>query len=171
MLGAAHQRDVCSACYNDISAALRSVMTMSGFEVFGVWQGHIWQEGFASGELTADLYDDVQPAMTAWASAGLKTYIYSSGSRQAQRDLFGHTKAGDLRGLLSGFFDTSSGAKACHCSSKLLHLAKEHLSRKSLTSCHQCICNECAYSCYTWQITHYCYIMACCFYETSVAAV
>lgn len=74
-------------------------------------QGHIWQEGFASGELTADLYDDVQPAMAAWVSQGLKTYIYSSGSRQAQKNLFTYTQAGDLRGLLSGFFDTTSGVK------------------------------------------------------------
>lgn len=89
-----------------------------------MWQGHIWQVGFASGELTADLYEDVQPAMTGWASAGLKTYIYSSGSRQAQRNLFGYTKAGDLRDLLSGFFDTSSGPKVCDCCQTLLHLAK-----------------------------------------------
>lgn len=31
--------------------------------------------------------------------------------RAAQRDLFGHTAAGDLRHHLSGFFDTTSGAK------------------------------------------------------------
>ncbi len=79
-------------------------------------QGHIWQEGFASGELTADLFPDVQPAMAAWISQGLKTYIYSSGSRQAQKNLFGYTSMGDLRGLLSGFFDTASGAKVGHYS-------------------------------------------------------
>ncbi len=49
--------------------------------------------------------------MAAWVSQGLKTYIYSSGSRQAQKNLFAYTSMGDLRGLLSGFFDTSSGAK------------------------------------------------------------
>lgn len=79
-------------------------------------QGRIWQEGFANGELTADLYEDVQPAMAAWVSRGLKIYIYSSGSRQAQRNLFGHTKNGDLREYLSGFFDTSSGSKVHGCS-------------------------------------------------------
>lgn len=79
-------------------------------------QGHIWQDGFATGELTADMYQDVQPAMAAWVSQGLKTYIYSSGSREAQRNLFGHTKDGDLRGLISGFFDTKSGSKVCDCS-------------------------------------------------------
>ncbi|KFM23338.1 putative bifunctional methylthioribulose-1-phosphate dehydratase/enolase-phosphatase E1 [Auxenochlorella protothecoides] len=74
-------------------------------------QGHIWTEGFATGELTCPLFPDVAPALRRWAGAGIKLYIYSSGSRQAQRDLFGHTADGDLRPLLSGFFDTSSGAK------------------------------------------------------------
>lgn len=74
-------------------------------------QGHIWEEGFAKGDLKAELYEDVQPALASWVSKGLKTYIYSSGSRQAQKNLFAHTKSGDLRHLISGFFDTTSGLK------------------------------------------------------------
>lgn len=74
-------------------------------------QGHVWEEGFANGDLKADLYPDVQPALASWVSRGLKTYIYSSGSRQAQKNLFAHTETGDLRPLLSGFFDTTSGLK------------------------------------------------------------
>ena len=74
-------------------------------------QGDIWAGGFASGALVADLYRDVPDALAEWRARGVKTYIYSSGSRRAQRDLFGHTAAGDLRPYLSGFFDTSSGAK------------------------------------------------------------
>jgi methylthioribulose 1-phosphate dehydratase/enolase-phosphatase E1 len=38
-------------------------------------------------------------------------YIYSSGSRQAQRLIFGHSDCGDLRPLLSGYFDTNVGGK------------------------------------------------------------
>lgn len=74
-------------------------------------QGCIWTHGFASGELTAPLYPDVAPALAAWAAAGVKVYIYSSGSRRAQRDLFGHSTAGDVRNHVSAFFDTTSGAK------------------------------------------------------------
>lgn len=74
-------------------------------------QGHIWHQGFASGELKAELFRDVPDALAEWRNAGIKTYIYSSGSRQAQRDLFGHTTAGDLRPYLCGFFDTTSGPK------------------------------------------------------------
>lgn len=38
-----------------------------------------------------------------------QVYIYSSGSRLAQRLLFGNTSYGDLRKYLSGFFDTVVG--------------------------------------------------------------
>jgi methylthioribulose 1-phosphate dehydratase / enolase-phosphatase E1 len=74
-------------------------------------QGHIWREGFTSGQLRAELFRDVPDALATWRSQGIKTYIYSSGSRQAQRDLFAHTQVGDLRPYLSGFFDTTSGVK------------------------------------------------------------
>jgi len=74
-------------------------------------QGHIWTQGFSSGELKAPLFDDVPSNIVSWYRQGIKTYIYSSGSRQAQKDLFGHTTVGDLRPYLQGFFDTSSGPK------------------------------------------------------------
>lgn len=74
-------------------------------------QGCIWTDGFRSGALAAPLYTDVPDALAAWRARGVKSYIYSSGSRRAQRDLFGASTAGDLRPYLSGFFDTTSGAK------------------------------------------------------------
>jgi enolase-phosphatase E1 len=37
--------------------------------------------------------------------------VFSSGSVQAQRLLFGHSDAGDLTPLFSGFYDTRIGAK------------------------------------------------------------
>lgn len=74
-------------------------------------QGHIWAGGFARGELKGELFRDVPDALAQWRSACIKTYIYSSGSRGAQRDLLGRTTVGDLRPYLSGFFDTTSGPK------------------------------------------------------------
>jgi methylthioribulose 1-phosphate dehydratase/enolase-phosphatase E1 len=76
-------------------------------------QGHIWAGGFARGELKGELFADVPDALALWRRAGLKTYIYSSGSRAAQKDLLGCTTAGDLRPYLSAFFDTTSGPKVC----------------------------------------------------------
>ena len=74
-------------------------------------QGLIWGEGFATGALRGELYADVAPALRAWHAAGVRLYVYSSGSVAAQRLLFRHTQEGDLAGLFSGFFDTRVGAK------------------------------------------------------------
>ena len=74
-------------------------------------QGLIWELGYRSGELTSEIFDDVGPALERWRGAGLRVAIYSSGSVLAQRLLFGHTPAGDLTPLFSGFFDTAVGPK------------------------------------------------------------
>jgi len=74
-------------------------------------QGLIWRSGFESGELRAHVYDDVPPALEAWRGAGIDVRIYSSGSVAAQVLFFGHTVAGDLRPLLNGHYDTTTGSK------------------------------------------------------------
>lgn len=74
-------------------------------------QGIIWREGYASGELKAHLYPDAVEAIHAWTKRGVKVAIYSSGSIEAQKLYFKHSVAGDLTSLLSGYFDTTSGAK------------------------------------------------------------
>ena len=74
-------------------------------------QGMIWDEGYRSGELRGAVYPDVPPALRAWHAAGLKLFVYSSGSVAAQRQIFGHSTAGDLAGLFADFFDTRIGAK------------------------------------------------------------
>jgi len=75
-------------------------------------QGLIWAEGYASGELTAHVYDDVPPALERWSADGVPVYVYSSGSELAQRLWFKHTQHGDLLGLFTGHYDTvSAGPK------------------------------------------------------------
>lgn len=74
-------------------------------------QGIAWREGYADGSLVAPLYPDVAPALRAWRAQGHHLYIYSSGSVNAQRLLFGHTVDGDLRPLFTGWFDATIGAK------------------------------------------------------------
>jgi enolase-phosphatase E1 len=71
-------------------------------------QGKIWENGFASGELTSHFYPDAIPALRAWKAAGKDLYVFSSGSVAAQRSWFGHSPEGDLRPLLSGHFDTEN---------------------------------------------------------------
>jgi enolase-phosphatase E1 len=74
-------------------------------------QGILWDEGYRAGELTAEVYDDVPPALHRWARAGLRLFVYSSGSIAAQKLLFGHTPAGDLTPLFQAYFDTTTGPK------------------------------------------------------------
>jgi enolase-phosphatase E1 len=71
-------------------------------------QGLIWDRAFADGELAAPFYPDSVPALRAWKAAGHSLYVFSSGSEAAQRAWFGHSAAGDLRSLISGYFDTES---------------------------------------------------------------
>ncbi|WOL11664.1 hypothetical protein Cni_G20428 [Canna indica] len=74
-------------------------------------QGHIWRSGFENKELQGVVYEDVPEALHKWHANGIKVYIYSSGSREAQRLIFGNTTYGDLRKYLCGFFDTTVGNK------------------------------------------------------------
>jgi enolase-phosphatase E1 len=74
-------------------------------------QGMIWADGYASGELKGHVYPDTPEAMARWRELGLRIAIYSSGSCAAQRLIFGHSIAGDLTPLISGYFDTTTGPK------------------------------------------------------------
>ena len=75
-------------------------------------QGILWKEGYASGELQAHLYPDAVAFFQRLRAAGKKLYIYSSGSIAAQKLYLAYSVAGDLTGLFSGFFDTTTGPKA-----------------------------------------------------------
>lgn len=74
-------------------------------------QGLIWARGYAEGALSGHVYADTPIWLRRWHAAGKRLYIYSSGSVAAQRLIFGHSDAGDLTPLFSGYFDTRVGAK------------------------------------------------------------
>ena len=74
-------------------------------------QGMIWQDGYRSADFTAHIYPDASTQLRAWHDAGLPLAVYSSGSVPAQKLFFGHSDAGDLTGLFSGWFDTEVGHK------------------------------------------------------------
>jgi enolase-phosphatase E1 len=74
-------------------------------------QGKIWAEGYTSGVLRSEVFDDVLPALRRWHAQNRTVAIFSSGSVLAQRLLFAHTTAGDLTKLLSAYFDTTIGTK------------------------------------------------------------
>ncbi|KAJ0173652.1 hypothetical protein K1T71_010801 [Dendrolimus kikuchii] len=75
-------------------------------------QGLIWKQGYDKGDIKGHVYEDVSPALQLWRSVdGQKVYIYSSGSVQAQKLLFGQSLSGDMLPLIDGHFDTAIGAK------------------------------------------------------------
>jgi enolase-phosphatase E1 len=74
-------------------------------------QGMLWEAGYRRGDFTGHVYPDAALRLRRWHHAGIGLYVYSSGSVQAQRLLFGHSDAGDLTPLFSGYFDTTSGPK------------------------------------------------------------
>jgi len=74
-------------------------------------QGLVWDAGYGDGSIIAPLYPDVAPALARWHADGVRLAIFSSGSIHAQHLLFAHTAEGDLTPLLSGYFDTTIGAK------------------------------------------------------------
>jgi len=73
-------------------------------------QGKVWKNGYEAGELVGTVFADVPQALARW-SANARVAIYSSGSVEAQRLIFGHSSAGDLTPMLSSYFDTRVGAK------------------------------------------------------------
>lgn len=74
-------------------------------------QGLIWAQGYAAGELQGHVYADTPECLRQWHEQGIRLYVYSSGSVAAQKLIFGHSSAGDLTPLFSGYFDTRIGAK------------------------------------------------------------
>lgn len=74
-------------------------------------QGLIWEQGYRDGAFQGHIYEDAVRNLKRWHAAGIKLFIFSSGSVQAQKLLFAHTPFGDLTPLFQGYFDTRIGAK------------------------------------------------------------
>ncbi|MDX1251365.1 MAG: acireductone synthase [Gammaproteobacteria bacterium] len=74
-------------------------------------QGMIWENGYRRGDFKGHVYEDAVRNLRQWQARGIRLYVYSSGSVQAQKLLFGHTEHGDLTPLFSGYFDTAVGGK------------------------------------------------------------
>ncbi|XP_045801332.1 probable bifunctional methylthioribulose-1-phosphate dehydratase/enolase-phosphatase E1 [Trifolium pratense] len=104
----AGKEEVIAAIVANVDAMIKADRKITALKEL---QGHIWQTGYANNELEGIVFDDVPEALEKWNALGIKVYIYSSGSRLAQRLIFGKTNYGDLRKFLSGFFDTTVGNK------------------------------------------------------------
>jgi enolase-phosphatase E1 len=61
--------------------------------------------------IRSSVYEDVAKNFESWTSSGLKLYIFSSGSVEAQKLLFANTTDDDLSKHLTGYYDTKIGPK------------------------------------------------------------
>ncbi|GAB3026709.1 enolase-phosphatase E1 [Mycobacterium bourgelatii] len=75
-------------------------------------QGLICAEGFRSGDLHGEFFDDVRPALLAWHADGISLSVFSSGSVRNQQDWFTYARDGEMASLISSWFDlTTAGPK------------------------------------------------------------
>ncbi len=88
-------------------------------------QGLIWEKGYKDGDFHGHVYADAYENLKKWHAAGIKLYVYSSGSVYAQKLLFGYTEYGDLNNLFDGNFDTMAGAKI---DTESYHKILQHIS-------------------------------------------
>jgi enolase-phosphatase E1 len=95
-------------------------------------QGMVWEKGYRDGDFTGHVYPDAARKMREWASQGIALHIYSSGSVQAQKLLFGYSDAGDLRPLIRGYFDTRIGPKRDAASYRLIAETLQIIAEKIL---------------------------------------
>ena len=74
-------------------------------------QGMLWRDGYERGDFRGHIYPDAAHALRRWHADGRSLAVFSSGSVDAQKLLFGHSEAGDLSALFFGWFDTQVGHK------------------------------------------------------------
>ena len=74
-------------------------------------QGMIWKQGYVDKGFTGHVYPDAVKHLRQWRDNGIRLYVYSSGSVQAQKLLFGYSDFGDLTPLFNGYFDIGIGMK------------------------------------------------------------
>lgn len=74
-------------------------------------QGHMFREAYKTGKVQGEVYDDVVDALKKLKKSDRSVYVYSSGSVEAQKLLFGYSEKGDLQEYISGYFDTTTGEK------------------------------------------------------------
>jgi len=74
-------------------------------------QGMIWRDGYLRGDFKGHVYQDAADKLKEWHDRQIRLYVYSSGSVEAQKLIFGYSCCGDLTSLFSGYYDTRMGGK------------------------------------------------------------
>lgn len=104
----ANQEDIIKATVDYVLALMDVDSKVTGLKTL---QGHMWREAYKTEKILGEVYEDVVVAMKDWVSSGMKIFVYSSGSEEAQKLLFGYSDQGDLLEHVSGHYDTTVGPK------------------------------------------------------------
>lgn len=72
-------------------------------------QGMIVEDGFRSGALKGQIYDDAAGALARWNEAGFGTYVFSGGHAPTEKLKFRFSAQGDLAHLVAGWLDLNIG--------------------------------------------------------------
>ena len=74
-------------------------------------QGILWETAYKTSEIKGHVFEDVPSRLMDWKNNGIRMGVFSSGSIDAQRLLFGYSETGDLNKYFSFNFDTNTGSK------------------------------------------------------------
>uniref|UniRef100_A0A8C9PLD9 Enolase-phosphatase E1 n=1 Tax=Spermophilus dauricus TaxID=99837 RepID=A0A8C9PLD9_SPEDA len=85
-------------------------------------QGHMWRAASTAGHMKAEFFEDEVPAVRKQREDGIKVYIYSSGSVEAQKLLFGQSTEGNILELFDGHFDTKIANSIGYSTNNILFL-------------------------------------------------
>lgn len=100
---------------NDVEPAINTLLSYIENDVKDTalksLQGRIWREAYESGEIKGHVYSDVKPALQKLKEEGKILAVFSSGSVEAQKLIFGYSEAGDLTPFFDAYFDTKTGSK------------------------------------------------------------
>lgn len=94
-----------SSIVSIVQAAIKKDLKLASLKAL---QGRIWKLGYEKKQLKGHVYEDLLPALQWFEKHGVKVHIYSSGSVQAQKLLFGYSCCGDLTKYFSSHFDIST---------------------------------------------------------------
>jgi 2,3-diketo-5-methylthio-1-phosphopentane phosphatase len=110
---------------NDCSCIVR-YMVQNDMKVASLksLQGQMWKSGYEKGDLKGHVFAEFVPFLHWMETHGVQVHIYSSGSVQAQKLLFGYSTHGDLTELLHHHFDISTSGNKKEASS-YTNIAKE----------------------------------------------
>ncbi len=69
--------------------------------------GTVNTEGYRTGRLVGEFFDDVPVAFDRWSKNGQDIFVYSNGSEEFQQIKFQKARQGDLSKYIKQFFDTA----------------------------------------------------------------